>query len=130
MRSQSFSLRPFLVHVLCAGMASCLVFSSPDTLAQNDPKEEPVEEPKEMEIVIVTGTRIKRIDLEGLLPITVIDREMIEQSGKSSLPDYVRSLSFNAHGSYRSQADGSAQGSAQISLRGLGANRSLVLIDG
>ena len=130
MRSRSFSLRRNLVHVLCAGILSCLFFSSTHLAAQDDSEEKPAEEPRELEKMAVTGSRIKRIDAEGALPVTIIDRETIDRSGESSLAEFVRSLSFNTHGSYRSQNDGAAHGSAQISLRGLGSNRSLVLVDG
>jgi iron complex outermembrane receptor protein len=119
-----------LPHFLCAGLLACLVFSNCPAFAGQTDADEPAEEPLALERIQVTGSRIKRIDAEGDLPVTIIDRETIERSGKSELGDYVRSLSFNTHGSYRSQMDGTDVGTAQISLRGLGSGRSLVLIDG
>ncbi len=78
----------------------------------------------------VTGSRIKRSDTEGALPITVIDREQIELTGESNAADLIRNLTFNSTGSFRPQSGSSAQGTASVSLRGLGASRTLVLIDG
>ena len=83
-----------------------------------------------VEKIQVTGSRIKRADLEGALPVTVIDREAIDFSGQTSVADLLRNTSFNSTGSFRPQSGSSAQGVSQINLRGLGASRSLVLVDG
>ena len=79
--------------------------------------------------ITVTGSRIKRSDVEGALPITVITREQIELSGESNAADFIRNLTFNSAGSFRPQSGSSAQGEATVSLRGLGSSRTLVLID-
>ncbi|MDA7793941.1 TonB-dependent receptor, partial [Glaciecola sp.] len=83
-----------------------------------------------VEKIQVTGSRIKRADMEGALPVTVIDRAAIEFSGQTSVADLLRNTSFNSTGSFRPQSGSSAQGVSQINLRGLGASRSLVLVDG
>lgn len=80
--------------------------------------------------ITVTGSRIKRSDVEGALPVTVISREEIELSGESSAADFLRSLTFNSTGSFRPQSGSSAQGTSSVSMRGLGSSRTLVLIDG
>ncbi|WP_223788727.1 TonB-dependent receptor plug domain-containing protein [Marinicella meishanensis] len=79
--------------------------------------------------ITVTGSRIKRSDVEGALPITVITREQIELSGESNAADFIRNLTFNSAGSFRPQSGSSAQGDSQVSLRALGSGRTLVLID-
>ncbi len=88
------------------------------------------EEAAKVERIEVTGSRIKRTDLEGALPVTVIDREMIDMSGQLSVSDLLRGTTFNSTGSFRPQSGSSAQGTASINLRGLGADRTLVLVDG
>mgnify|MGYP005752747351 CR=1 FL=1 len=80
--------------------------------------------------VEVTGSRIKRADIEGALPVTVIDRGDLELSGDISVADFLRNTTFNSFGSFRPQSGSSAQGFAGIALRGLGSGRSLVLVDG
>lgn len=87
-------------------------------------------EAETVEKIQVTGSRIKRADMEGALPVTVIDRAAIEFSGQTSVADLLRNTSFNSTGSFRPQSGSSAQGVSQINLRGLGASRSLVLVDG
>lgn len=83
-----------------------------------------------VERIEVTGSRIKRTDLEGAIPVTVIDRAAIDFSGQTSVSDLLRNTSFNAAGSFRPQSGSSAQGISQVNLRGLGSERSLILVDG
>lgn len=83
-----------------------------------------------VERIEVTGSRIKRTDLEGAVPVTVIDRAAIDFSGQTSVSDLIRNISFNSAGSFRPQSGSSAQGISQVNLRGLGSERSLILVDG
>ncbi|MEM7054139.1 MAG: TonB-dependent receptor, partial [Pseudomonadota bacterium] len=78
----------------------------------------------------VTGSRISRADIEGALPITVIDREQIEFSGQSNVMDLLRDLPFTTAGSFRPQSGSTGQSFAGVNLRGLGTGRTLILIDG
>ncbi|MCB1553218.1 MAG: hypothetical protein KDJ14_05370, partial [Xanthomonadales bacterium] len=52
----------------------------------------------------VTGSRIKRADVEGALPVTVIDRQQIDVSGDVSVADFLRNTTFNSFGSFRPQS--------------------------
>jgi len=78
----------------------------------------------------VTGSRLKRSEIEGALPVTVIDRAQIDASGEVSVADYLRTTNFNSVGQFRPQSGSSAQAGAFADLRGLGGQRTLVLIDG
>jgi len=80
--------------------------------------------------VEITGSRIKRVDAEGALPITTISREEIAASGATTVAEFMRSVPFASTGNFRPQSGSSAQSLAEIDLRGLGAERTLVLIDG
>ena len=86
--------------------------------------------PEDIEKISVTGSRIKRIDVEGPSPILIIDREEMEKTGYNSVGDVLRDMSVNTFGSGRESSGTLAPGSASVSLRGLGADRTLVLIDG
>lgn len=83
-----------------------------------------------LDTIEVTGSRIKRADIEGALPITVINRAQIDASGEISVADYLRGTTFNSFGSIRPQSGSSAQANAGVSLRGLGSGRTLILVDG
>ncbi|NDH57473.1 MAG: TonB-dependent receptor [Betaproteobacteria bacterium] len=101
------------VALLCAAGAS---FVSAQAIAQGT--------------VEVTGSRIKRVDAEGAVPVTVITREQIESSGVTSVAEVMRNVTFAAAGNFRPQSGSSAQAWASIDLKGLGSGRTLVLIDG
>jgi iron complex outermembrane receptor protein len=93
-------------------------------------QEADAEETTTLDQIEVTGSRIKRADIEGALPVTVITRQQLDVSGDISVSEYLRDTTFNSFGSFRPQSGSAAQAAAQVSLRGLGASRTLVLIDG
>ncbi|WP_460454678.1 TonB-dependent receptor domain-containing protein [Arenimonas aestuarii] len=64
------------------------------------------------------------------LPLVVIDRAQIDASGHVLLADILRDLPQASFGNFRPQSGSSAQALANIDLRGLGAGRTLVLVDG
>ncbi|RTE86001.1 MULTISPECIES: TonB-dependent siderophore receptor [Gammaproteobacteria] len=97
--------------------------------AQDQNEDEEAEEER-VERIQVTGSRIQRTDMEGALPVTVIDREAIELSGDISAAELIRNTTFNSTGSFRPQSGSSAQGVSMVDLRGIGSSRSLVLVDG
>lgn len=108
---------------LLAGAAS--TFAAVPAFAQ-----ETEESAATLDTIEVTGSRIKRADIEGALPITVINRAQIDASGEISVADYLRGTTFNSFGSIRPQSGSSAQANAGVSLRGLGSGRTLILVDG
>ena len=80
--------------------------------------------------VEVTGSRIKRVDAEGALPVTTITRQELEATGVTTVAEFVRTLPFAQAGNFRPQSGSSAAGYASADLRGLGAERTLILLDG
>ncbi|HET9050016.1 MAG TPA: TonB-dependent receptor [Chiayiivirga sp.] len=78
----------------------------------------------------VTGSRLKRADIEGATPVIVIDRAQIDLSGDVSVADVLRDSTFASFGNFKPQSGSSAQSLATIDLRGVGSGRTLVLIDG
>lgn len=86
--------------------------------------------PSTLDAIQVTGSRIKRADIEGPLPVVVMDRTAIEASGDISVADFLRDTSFNTFGSYQSTSGSSGAGFSGISLRGLGESRTVILVDG
>ncbi|NQZ82010.1 MAG: TonB-dependent receptor [Colwellia sp.] len=88
------------------------------------------EQVEKIERIEVTGSRLKGIDSEFASPVTVISREDIDNSGATRLADVLRASTLNTHGSRRESAGGTAQGQATLNLRGLGEQRTLILING
>lgn len=83
------------------------------------------------ERVTITGSNIPRAQTETASPILTVTREAIEASGKTTVAEYLQTLSVDGQGSLpTSFGNGFAAGSTGISLRGLGATSTLVLVNG
>jgi iron complex outermembrane receptor protein len=81
--------------------------------------------------VEITGSNIRRTDTETASPVQTITREEIQNSGKASVAEYLQTLSVDSQGSVPTTfGSGFASGASGISLRGLGAASTLVLING
>jgi iron complex outermembrane receptor protein len=81
--------------------------------------------------VEVTGSSIKRATAETASPIQVISREDLAKSGKGTVAEYLQTLTADGAGSLPTGfGNGFAAGSTAISLRGLGATSTLVLLNG
>ncbi|MGL5048941.1 MAG: TonB-dependent receptor plug domain-containing protein, partial [Shewanella sp.] len=115
------------VRLALVSGAAAVALSTPMVLAA---EADTTKAKEEVERIEVTGSRIKRTDMEGAVPVTVIDRAAIDMSGQTSVTDLLRNTTFNSAGSFRPQSGSSAQGTASLDLRGLGSSRTLVLVDG
>ena len=106
--------------------AVAVVFAIP-TWAQDED-----EDAAELGKIEVTGSRLNQTDIETAQPVTVISREQIELSGFATVAEVLQNTPYNSFGSFR-ETSGYANGQAsvnEISLRGLGSQRTLVLLDG
>ncbi len=89
--------------------------------------------------VTITGSSIKRIQAEGALPVQIISRVDIERSGLVSAEQLVMRISANGTGADNLSSnvgiqlgttDRNNNGNSSANLRGLGANSTLVLLNG
>ncbi|AIF49482.1 TonB-dependent receptor plug domain-containing protein [Dyella japonica] len=86
---------------------------------------------KTLETVTVTGSLIRRVDVETASPVVTIDRAAIQATGKQTLGDLVQQLPAMTGGNVNPQTNnGGGSGNSSINLRGLGSRRTLILIDG
>ena len=83
-----------------------------------------------LETIVVTGSNIRRVDMETANPVVTIDRAQIQASGKVNLGDLVQQLPSMAGAAMNPQVNNGGAGTAGVSLRGLGSNRTLLLING
>jgi len=83
----------------------------------------------QLEEIVVTGSRIKRTDLEAVSPVVTLGEFEVDQRGVLRVEDLLNTLpqAFAAEGSNLSSL---SSGTASVDLRGLGTNRTLVLKDG
>jgi outer membrane receptor protein involved in Fe transport len=98
-------------------------------MAQLAYAQQPVQTAERVERVEITGSRIPMIEAEGPSPVTVMTAQEIRLDGLSKTEDLLNNLPqvFAAQGS---NATNGATGTAQVSLRGLGPTRNLVLVNG
>jgi iron complex outermembrane receptor protein len=91
----------------------------------------PVFAQQQMERVEITGSSIKRIDAETAVPVTVIKVEDLKKQGVTSIEQIMSNLSSMQIQQGTSQVVGlSTGGAAFANLRGLGENKTLVLLNG
>lgn len=83
-----------------------------------------------VERIEVTGSRLKRVDMEGATPVTTITAEDMAVAGFSTVGDALRSSTLNSFGSYGGTANNSWSSQATIQLKGASASDTLVLLDG
>src|SRR5690606_36145003 len=81
------------------------------------------------EVIIVTGSRIRQPNLESASPITVVSAEEFKQTGTTRVEDLINSLPQVSAGQGSGVSNG-ATGTATLDLRGLGSERTLVLVNG
>ncbi len=84
------------------------------------------------EEIVVTGSRIRRVDDETSSPVQMVRREEIERTGSQNISDVIRGvvMADNQGSIPTAFSGGFAGGSSAISLRGLGVNSTLVLVNG
>ena len=104
--------------------AAMTAFTAPAVFAADEQAADKVER------IEVTGSRIKRSDLEGASPVTTITADDMKVEGNFTVADALRNSNLNSFGSFSERSGSSAQSQATINLRGAGSSRTLVLIDG
>ncbi len=88
-----------------------------------------VQAQESLERVTVTGSSIKRLESETALPVTVISREQIEKSGASNVEDILRRVTASS-AMLSDATQGAGYATSNANMRGLGANSTLILLNG
>ena len=105
--------------VAFAAIAAGSTGFAPSAFAQDD----------EIEELVVTGSRLTRSNVTSSVPLVQIGAQEIDSRGASRIEDVVNILP-NVFVSQTSKVANGATGTSTLNLRGLGATRTLVLIDG
>jgi outer membrane receptor protein involved in Fe transport len=110
--------------------ALCLFVSStfPGHAAAQDVVPDQSRESESIEEIVVTGSRIKRRDFSSPSPITTIDRQAIEFSGQPTLEETLNQMP-QVIPDYNRTYNNPGNGTSRINLRGMGAGRTLVLLN-
>ncbi|WP_077343351.1 TonB-dependent receptor domain-containing protein [Pseudocolwellia agarivorans] len=125
----------FTISAVARGVSLASVLTMAGTnlaFAQQD-NQENAEEEAAMEVVLVTGSRIARSAYDSTVPVTSVGKETIEESGYANTYDILKSVPAIGVGLGSANAGNGGDatvGSSFINLRGLGVDRSLVLVNG
>ncbi|HET6553481.1 MAG TPA: TonB-dependent receptor [Dyella sp.] len=120
--------------------------SGPAAQSQTTTQDTTTEQPKQssaktLTAVSVTGSLIRRVDAETANPVVTVDRAAIINNGSPTLGNVLQALPAIAGNATNTQNNSNGgggasptleggDGAARVSLRGLGINRTLVLVDG
>ena len=83
----------------------------------------------EGEVIIVTGSAIERRDLTTPAPVAIVDKTAIESAGVASIGEVLQDLPAQSN-AINTQFNNGGSGATRVSLRGMGAARTLVLVNG
>ena len=97
----------------------------------DDEDEEEQAEDTRLDAITVTGSRIKRSEIEGPAPVTVITAAQMEREGFTTVYEALNTLTQTA-GNVQNELfqSGFTPNASVLNLRGLGPGRTLVLING
>ncbi len=127
--SSAVRLALSLGAVIAVG-ASSTAFAQ-DTGTQDAANQPSAKKAATLQTVVVTGSNIRRVDLETSNPVVTIDAAQIKATGALTLGDIVQQLPAVTGGNVNPQVNnGGGTGASSIGLRGLGSQRTLILING
>ena len=109
-------------------LAICSLSFSLNTSAQEDQEKEVKEE---TEVIEITGSRIRRTEMEAVTPVISVSGDDLRKTGALNINDALNKMPMIVPdvGDTTSNFNGYA-GMASQNLRGLGAERTLVLVNG
>lgn len=118
---------PIVARRCLPGLGIAAVLATPGALAQEPPSGSDLE--PAIEEIVVTGSRIRRRDFMSSSPLTTIDRETIAFSAQPSVEDTLNQMP-QVTPDFGRTSNNPGDGTARINLRGFGAGRTLVMLNG
>jgi iron complex outermembrane recepter protein len=120
-------LRPAALPIaLAAALSPTWAFAQ----SAQDQEEKPT---NELDRITVIGSRVPRaVETESAAPVLTLDRTAIEQTGLTSVGDVLFNITASDGGALRNvtTSTNGSDGTQNVSLRGLGAGRTLILVNG
>jgi len=113
----------FAKSALMAALTSAFAMSSQVSAEESEKAEE-------VERIEVTGSRIKRVDLEGAAPITVLKADDLIKAGFATVGEALRDSNLNAFGSWGGGSNNDWSSQSTVQLKGASAQHTLTLLDG
>jgi iron complex outermembrane recepter protein len=108
-----------LISTGAAGAA----LTTPEVIAQ--------QQDAELEQIVVTGSRIRRVEAATASPVFTLDRDTITETGVNTVGDLLQQIPSVSGAATNPQVNnGGGTGASAVELRGLGTQRTLVLLNG
>ena len=104
--------------VISTGLSTGVAIANEDT------------EGKGVERIEVTGSRIQRAEFESASPVASFDAEDIAKTGLTSVDEFLKFIPATSGFQLGATTNNGNDGAKKIDLRGLGFNRTLILING
>ena len=121
------------VTLAVSGLSMLILAGTPIGAAVAESSDKDADKSDQLEEVVVTGTHVSRQGFDAPTPTTVVGEQLLETRAPSVLIDALRFLP-QMRGAQTADSAGQSSlgpgGESFINLRGLGANRSLVLLNG
>ena len=115
----------YKLNAVSLAVAATIAAASFPALAQEQ------QDQTQLERVVVTGSAIKRLDAESSVPVTTLKMNDIREQGLTTVEQILSTLTASQSSQGTSQAVGASTGGASFAdLRGIGANKTLVLLNG
>jgi outer membrane receptor protein involved in Fe transport len=124
-------MRTELKRTILATSVGLALLATMGAYAQTSPSDSGEQKKSsELEKIVVTGSRIARSEVEGPAPVTVITGEEMKKQGFTTVFEVVGSLTQAFPTETPPSWGSSSVNARQADMRGLGANRTLILLDG
>jgi len=114
------------IHLALGLSAGAMALS----FATNAVAQDAQDEMGEIEEVVVTGSRIRRADIDSASPVTILSREDIEAFGLTDVGSLLQRLPSMSGSPIGTTTNNGGNGAVLIDLRGMGTDRTLTLING
>lgn len=130
--SRSLNRCRLTTAILSTFLISGAAFAQDATTNSGSEEQSQDKESASLDRIEVVGSRIKRAEVEGPAPVTVISREDIDREGFQTVGDMLQTLTQTTTNSFTGElaVTGFTPNAQVINLRGLGPGYTLVLIDG
>lgn len=115
-------------HILM-GVSAIAMLAGGASLAPAQAQDAAQAEDAELEEIVVTGSRIRRPELQAGSPVTVVDSEALSLSGNQTIEQTLNELP-QVTPALTATTNNGGDGTATVNLRDLGTPRTLVLING
>lgn len=124
---------PLRKNLLGSAVLAALLLGAPQAVRAQDAEAAKSADDKSvtLDAVVVTGSRIKNKNLFSTTPVTVVTPESLKLSGTLSVEEHLNTLPQLVAGNTKSSnVFGDSDATSTLNLRGLGAKRTLVLVNG